>query len=113
MGVPSFAREMSKKIPITQERILVPEIFRQGVFPQGQFSFKSSRLEVIKEAVKAEGLTEFSARVLGRCYRLSTVRQYQSVWLKFLRFLRMKKIAHWKVRVVDIVNFLSYYVEVA
>ena len=60
----------------------------------------------------AEGLTEFSAKVLGRCHRLSTVRQYQSVWLKFFNFLKREKIAHWKVKVVDIVNFLSYYVEV-
>merc|ERR1712215_20416 len=109
MGVPSFAREMSKKIPITQERIFVPEIFRQGGFPQGQFSFKSSRLEVIKEAVMAEGLTKYSAEVLGRCHRLSTIGQYQSVWLKFLKFLKKEEIEHWKVKVIDIVNFLSYY----
>ena len=95
--VPSFEREMSKKDPITKKRVFVPEVFKQGILPQGQFSFKSSRLEVIKEAVMAEGLTEYSAKVLGRCHRLSTIRQYQSVWLKFLKFLEKEKIEHRKV----------------
>ena len=48
-------------------------------------------------------------KVLGRCHRLSTIRQYQSVWLKFLKFLEKEKIEHWKVKVIDIVNFLSHY----
>ena len=57
--VPSFIKEMSSEVPITQERVLVPEVFKSGVRPQRPFSFKSSRLEVIKEAVMAEGLTDF------------------------------------------------------
>ena len=43
---------------------------------------------------------------------MSTCRQYQCVWKKFLEFLKRERIDHWKVRIVDVVNFLSYYVEV-
>ena len=57
--VPSFVEEMSNQVPITKKHVFVPEVFRSGIFPQQPFSFKSSRLEVIKEAVRAEGLTEF------------------------------------------------------
>ena len=57
--VPSFVEEMSNQVPITKKHVFVPEVFRSGVFPQQPFSFKSSRLEVIKEAVMAEGLTDF------------------------------------------------------
>ena len=103
---------MSNKAPITKEHVLVPEVFRSGVLPQRPFSFKSSHLEVIKESVMAERLTEFSAQVLCRCHRLSTVNQYQSVWQKFLDFLKREKINHWSVKIVDVINFLSYYVEV-
>ena len=29
-----------------------------------------------------------------------------------MEFLKRERIDHWKVRIVDVVNFLSYYVEV-
>ena len=90
--VPAFETEMSKKHPITKRRTFVPEVFRQGILPQGKILFKPSRLEVIKEAVMAEGLTEYSAKILGRCHRSSTIRQYQCVWKKFLNFLEKEKI---------------------
>ena len=65
--VHSLVEEMSHQVPITKEHVSVPEIFRSGVLPQQPFSFKSSRLEVVKEAVMAECLTEISAQVLCRC----------------------------------------------
>merc|ERR1712236_145978 len=77
--VPSFEREMSKEKTPSQKRIFIPEVFRQGSLPKGQFSFKPLRVEVITEAVMAEGLTAYSAKVLGKCHRFSTLRQYQSV----------------------------------
>ena len=103
---------MSHQIPVTRGHVLIPEIFQSGSLPQQPFTFKPSRLEVVKEAVMAEGLTEYSARILSRCHRLSTCRQYQSVWTKFLDFLEREGIEHWKVKVVDVVNFLTYYVQV-
>ena len=110
--VPSFIEEMSHQIPVTRRHVFIPEIFRSGSLPQQPFTFKSSRLEVVKEAVMAEGLTEYSAYILSRCHRLTTCRQYQSVWTKFLDFLEREGIEHWKVKVVDVVNFLTYYVQV-
>ena len=100
---------MSKKRLVTKKRFFIPEIFKQGIPPQGEVLLKPSRLEVIKEAVMAEGLTEYSAKILSRCHRLSTIRQYQSVWRKFLRFLQREKIEHWNIGVVVIVNFLSFH----
>ena len=109
--VPSFMREMSSEEIPTQNRIFIPEIFRQNSLPKRHFSFKPLRVEVIIEAVIAEGLTEFSAKVLAGCHRLSTLRQYQSVWKKFLEFLKANKIDHWKVNLRDIVNFLSFHAQ--
>ena len=109
--VPSFEQEMSREIPSTQNRLFIPEILKRGSLPQGGVLFKSSRVEVIMEAVIAEGLTEYSAKVLGNCHRKSTLDQYQSVWLKFLKFLKENNIEHWDVRGVDIINFLSFYAQ--
>ena len=59
----------------------------------------------------AEGLTAYSAKVLGRCQRKSTIKQYQSVWVKFLKFLEDNRIEHWDVKGREIVNFLSFYAQ--
>ena len=109
--LPSFEREMSRERPTAQKRLFIPEVFRQGSLPQGEFSFNPVRLAVITEAVVAEGLTEYSAKVLGRCHRASTIRQYQCVWVKFLEYLESNNIEHWKVKGRDIVNFLSFYAQ--
>ena len=106
---PSFEQELSKKRPAVQRRLLIPEVFRYGALPQEEFSFDPIRLTVIIEAVMEEGLTEYSAKVLGWCHRKSTIRQYQSVWAKFLDFLDCNNIEHWDVKGRDIVNFLSFY----
>ena len=34
------------------------------------------------------------------------------MWQKFLDFLKREKINHWSVKIVDVINFLSYYVQV-
>ena len=109
--LPSFEEEMSKERPSVQRRLFIPEVFRQGSLPQGEFSFDPVRLTVITESVMAEGLTEYSAKVLGRCHRKSTIRQYQCVWAKFLEFLECNNIAHWEVKGRDIINFLSLYAQ--
>ena len=59
-----------------------------------------------------EGLSAYSADVLCRCHRESTIRQYQGVWSKFLSFLELGDIRHHKIKVKDVINFLSYYSEV-
>ena len=77
---------MSRETPLCPKNTyFIPEVVRQGSLPQGEVAFKPSRLEVIIEVVIAEGLTEYSAKVLGRCHRKSTIWQDQSVWVKFLK----------------------------
>ena len=48
-------------------------------------------------------------KVLGSCHRLSTIRQYQSVWVKVLKSLEKEKIEHWIIKVIDIVILFSLY----
>ena len=110
--VPAFVESMSSQDSSPRRNVFIPGVFRENCLPQNSFSFQASRLEVIKEAVLAEGLTAFSANVLAKCHRSSTIKQYQGVWDKFLRFLSLEKISHHKIKIKDVINFLSFYSEV-
>ena len=88
--VPSFIEEMSHQIPVTRGHVLIPEIFRSGSLPQQPFTFKPSRLEVVKEAVMAEGLTEYSAHILSRCHRLD-MQAVSECLDKVFRFFRERR----------------------
>ena len=110
--VPSFVEAMSRQDSPPRRDVSIPGVFRNNCLPQNSFTFQASRLEVIKEAVLAEGLTAYSAYVLSRCHRSSTIKQYQGVWAKFLRFLTLENIRHHRIKIKDVINFLSFYSEV-
>ena len=110
--VPSFIEAMSRQDSSPRRNVSIPGVFRNNCLPQNSFIFQASRMEVIKEAVLAEGLTAYSAYVLSRCHRSSTIRQYQGVWAKFLRFLALENIKHHRIKIKDVINFLSFYSEI-
>ena len=104
-------QEVSGQDSPPRRGLLVPDMFRNNVLPQAPFYFQPSRLGSIEQAIRKEGLNDFSVRVLLRCHKKSTIRQYQSVWSKFLAFLSREGILHHKVNVKDVLNFLSFFAE--
>ena len=101
-------QEVSGQDPPPRRGLLVPGMFRDNVLPQAPFNFQPSRLDSVEQAIRKEGLNNFSVKVLLRCHKKSTIRQYQSVWSKFLAFLYREGILHHKVNVKDVLNFLSF-----
>ena len=104
-------QEVSCQDPPPRRGLLVPGMFRDNILPQAPFNFQPSRLDSLEQAIRKEGLNNFSVRVLLRCHKRSTIRQYQSVWSKFLAFLYREGILHHKVNVKDVLNFLSFFAE--
>ena len=104
-------QEVSDQNPPPRRGLLVPGMFRNNILPQAPFNFQPSRLGSIEQAIRKEGLNNFSVRVLLRCHKRSTIRQYQCVWSKFLAFLAREGILHHKVDVKDVLNFLSFFAE--
>ena len=54
-------------------------------------------------------LSEDSVNILRNNHREGTVRQYQSIWSKFLEFLSVNHISHQDVSVFVVMNFLSHH----
>ena len=104
-------QEVSGQDSPPRRGLLVPGMFRNNILPQAPFYFQPSRLGSIEQAIRKEGLNDFSVRVLLRCHKRSTIRQYQCVWSKFLAFLSREGIFHHKVNVKDVLNFLSFFAE--
>ena len=104
-------REMLFQYPPPERGLFVPEVFRNHLPPQEPLIFQASRMETIRLAISKEGLNDYSVRVLCRCHKDSTINQYQGVWSKFLCYLASIKIQHHKVKIIHVLNSLSFYSE--
>ena len=79
--------------------------------------FGSSQQSLFLEPVRLDSvsgpwrkdLSEDSVNIIRNTHRLSTIRQYQSIWKKFLNFLALNRISHRKVTVFVVMNFLSHH----
>ena len=89
-----------------------PACFRgRDYLPRG-YRFKPSRMETIRDALVKEGFSRRSADVIIGCHKVSTIKQYQSGWTKFLNYLDRESISHSKVLLCHAVNFLSWEQEI-
>ena len=46
------------------------------------------------------------------CHKISTIKQYQTAWSKFLAYLEGERIRHDRIRLCHVLNFLSFEQEV-
>ena len=82
--------------------------FEGSGIPQQPILLESSRLDSVTKPWE-ELLSRDSVTVLRNNHRKSTVRQYQSIWSKFLKFLADNHIPHQEVTVFVVMNFLSHH----
>ena len=110
--VPFPSREVSCQAPPPGGFFSDPTSFGgRGHLPRG-FRLKPLRLEVMREALLQEGFSHRAIEVILGCHKISTIKQYQSAWSRFLNFLEKKKIRHDRIRLCHVLNFLSFEQEV-
>ena len=68
---------------------------------------KSSRLDTIADGLSRQGFNEGAVQLMLSEHKDSTVRQYQSTWSKFLGYLAKEGIAHERIVLSTVYNFLS------
>ena len=82
--------------------------FEGSGLPRQSVLLESSRLDSVTKPW--EGLlSEDSVNIIRNNHRKGTVRQYQSIWSKFLKFLSDNRIPHHEVTVFVVMNFLSHH----
>ena len=69
--------------------------------------FQASRLETLRSGLSGLGFSLRAVRVFLSSHRESTIRQYQSVWTKFFRFLSVIGSDADNVSVATVCNFLA------
>ena len=110
--VPFPSREVSCQAPPPGGFFSDPTSFGgRGHLPRG-FRLKPLRLEVMREALLQEGFSHRAIEVILGCHKISTIKQYQSAWSRFLNFLEKEKIRHDRIRLCHVLNFLSFEQEV-
>ena len=76
--------------------------------PPRPFGLSSSRVETIKQGLRSAGYTSAAADIFLLQHRLSTTRQYQSIWKKFMDFVFSQNIPHHNISVATVCNFLAH-----
>ena len=69
--------------------------------------FQASRLETLRDGLAGLGFSLRAVRVFLSSHRESTIRQYQSVWMKFFKFLSDVGSNSDNVSVATVCNFLA------
>ena len=62
----------------------------------------------MREALLQEGFSYRAVEVILGCHKVSTIKQYQSAWSKFLVYLEWEKVRHDRIRLCHVLNFLSF-----
>ena len=86
-----------------------PAFSRRAGLPPGSVRLHASRVETVRLALFASGWTEESVSMLLRAHKISTSRQYQAVWEKFLAYLSMRRLSAADVSVGVVCGFLCYH----
>ena len=107
--VPSIASTLQDiSFPFAEESHSESDDF-EGFSLQRSYSLlESSRVATVRKGC-SEGLSTDSLDFIDLAHRESTQRQYQSIWIKFMVFLRVNSIAHSDVDLAVVMNFLSYH----
>ena len=72
--------------------------------------FPASRLEAIRLGLSKQKFDERTIEVILCQHRNGTVRQYQSVWTKFLKYLDEVGVPSSEVALPDVLGFLSFHI---
>lgn len=82
--------------------------FARSDLPRQPVLLETSRLDSVTKPWVGL-LSEDSVNIIRNNHRKSTVRQYQCIWSKFLKFLSDNHIPHHEVSVFVVMNFLSHH----
>ena len=83
---------------------------RNSILPQ-HFRLQALRLDVMRESLLKDGFSPKAVDIILGCHKASTIRQYQSVWDKFLSFLERENVRHNRIKLCHVLNFLSFELE--
>ena len=75
----------------------------KSISKSGDFQFHWDALKASYEA------SDDTISIIKKAHADSSLRQYQSIWDKFLVFLDANSISHDSVGIADVMNFLSYH----
>ena len=110
--VPHPRREVFCQTPPSRGFFSDPTSFGgRGHLPRG-FQLKPVRLEVMRESLLQEGFSNRAVEVILGCHKLSTIKQYQTAWSKFLAYLEVERIGHDRIKLCHVLNFLSFEQEI-
>ena len=68
-----------------------------------------SRLATVVKGFLKDKASDDTLSIIKKAHADSSLRQYQSIWGKFLDFLDANSISHDSVGIADVMNFLSYH----
>ena len=105
--VSSPISEVSEEISAEAGSLAPPEDPGRPPVPLAGFRFKPSRLDTIAASLYLQGFYENTVALMMKQHKQTSVRQYQTAWTKFLGFLDQESIAHDKVVLSTVFNFLS------
>ena len=70
---------------------------------------ESSRLATVIKGFLKDKASDDTISIVKKAHADSSLRQYQSIWGKFLDFLSANSITHDSVDIADVMNFLSFH----
>ena len=105
--VSSPVSEVSEEFSAEAGSLAPPEDPGRPPVPLSGFQFKPSRLDTIAASLYSQGFYEDTVAYMIKQHKQSSVGQYQTAWTKFLGFLDQESIAHDKVILSTVFNFLS------
>ena len=65
-----------------------------------------SRLETLKQAIRAKGIPPDCTDIIGLAHKKSTIKQYQIIWTKFLEFLTLRNCPEDEIQIGTVCDFL-------
>ena len=106
--VPSTSGEIqgavqSARVPLFVSR----DVQREGISSK-PFNLSASRMETIEKALLEKNFSLGSASFINNSWKESTIRQYESIWKKFMAFLSARKIPHITIDPAIVCSFLEF-----
>merc|ERR1739842_45721 len=107
--VPSTSEQMPSTSSSPRRIFTVPDDMPGNNIPQQPRVVQASRLETLRSAFRDAGLSEVVIDTILRAQQPSTLKQYQSVWAKFINFLSTKECLITNVTVNIVCEFLKHH----
>ena len=100
--------QISGSHPSPPRPFLVSEDQRRPDLPPRPVGLQTSRVETIKQGLRSAGYTSAAAEIFLLQHRISTTRQYQSIWSKFMDYIYSQNVQHHLITVATVCNFLAH-----